>query len=619
MAAAHHVDNDAVFAEKMRAKLKRTSIGDGVMNPVLYDLHNLLIMERRNVLFVGEGNFTFTVAFAALREHVQVLLGNISDPCLVWNGITSARYEPIQCMGPDGNIYSYLQPHFHHVKMTCFGEICRKSFINIQIRDYILSTIRSLPPPPCWYFGIDAGNIPLELIPQNGVIWFQCPWSNNVGSLVEDFLLNTAKRVCGGTYLCVGLLLKRPYFYSYSLERIIGRNYECVNNSTSVLKSCDYLGADDQLVKGVLNFGYRHRGRKDLHRYVLEYHITLVFRKKYYSSTSTDANKLPQKESTNYVVYNNGPYSPYFLSTNIPPPNPEIWPDLVQTPYPMFTIPFFTSQTLPPVNQGLHLPGHSQHQLSVCSPNQTISLPNQPTPKPPVVAYPRPTAPCLLPTPPHPRPTAPHPQPTPPHPRPTPPHPRPTPPPHPRPTPPHSRPTPPHPQSTAPHLLPTPPHPRPTAPHPQPTAPHPQPTPPHFLPTPPHPRPTAPHPQPTPPHPRPTPPHPRPTPPHPQPTPPHPQPTPPHPQPTAPHPQPTAPHPQPTAPHPQPTPPHPQPTAPHPQPTPPHPQPTPPHPQPTAPHPQPTPPHPQPTPPHPRPTAPHHKPTAPMSQYPRIL
>ena len=88
MEAAHHVDNDAVFAEEMRAKLKRTSIGDGVMKSALCDLHNLLILERRNVLFVGEGNFTFSVAFGALRERVRVPLGNISDPGLVWNGIT---------------------------------------------------------------------------------------------------------------------------------------------------------------------------------------------------------------------------------------------------------------------------------------------------------------------------------------------------------------------------------------------------------------------------------------------------------------------------------------------------------------------------------------------------
>ena len=254
MAAAHHVDNDAVFAEEMRAKLKRTSIGDGVMNSALCDLHNLLILERRNVLFVGEGNFTFSVAFGALREHVRVPLGNISDPGLVWNGITSTRYEPIQCMGLDGNIHSYFPPYFFQVKQTCCEEICRKRFKNPQIRDYLLLMLESMPPPPHWYFGIDACNIPSQLIPQNGVIWFQCPWSNNVGSLIEHFLLNSAKRVCSGTYLCVGLLLKRPYFNSYSLETIIGRNYECVNNSTSVLKSCDYLGADDQLVKGVLNF-----------------------------------------------------------------------------------------------------------------------------------------------------------------------------------------------------------------------------------------------------------------------------------------------------------------------------------------------------------------------------
>ena len=302
--------------------------------------------------------------------------------------------------------------------------------------------LESMPPPPHWYFGIDACNIPSQLIPQNGVIWFQCPWSNNVGSLIEHFLLNSAKRVCSGTYLCVGLLLKRPYFNSYSLETIIERNYECVNNSTSVLKSCDYLGADDQLVKGVLNFGYRHRGRRYLHPHVFEYHITLVFRKKYHhASTST----LPQKMYANFSVYKNEPNSPDLWSTDIRPLNREIWPDSIQAPYPTFTIPFLTSQTLPPINHLLHgttvqsqppvfpqsqsMPAQPRHTAP--GPINTQHWPTSPQPRPTSAAsmlpQPRPTSAAS--TPPQPRPTSA--ASTPPQPRPTsaastPPQPRPT-------------------------------------------------------------------------------------------------------------------------------------------------------------------------------------------------
>lgn len=70
-------------------------------------LSSCLINRDTKVLFVGEGNFTFSVAFAALRK---ARLG-ITDP---WEKIVSTCYV------------DKLLPNFHEVQMECivsFGMI----------------------------------------------------------------------------------------------------------------------------------------------------------------------------------------------------------------------------------------------------------------------------------------------------------------------------------------------------------------------------------------------------------------------------------------------------------------------------------------------------------------
>ena len=65
---------------------------------MMASLYDLLIKERSSVLFVGEGNFTFTVAFAALRQYECMSEKKFTAKELsehVWVGITSTCYEPV--------------------------------------------------------------------------------------------------------------------------------------------------------------------------------------------------------------------------------------------------------------------------------------------------------------------------------------------------------------------------------------------------------------------------------------------------------------------------------------------------------------------------------------------
>lgn len=131
--------------------------------------------------------------------------------------------------------------------------------------------------------GIDACHIPPDLIPQEGVIWFQCPWNSDytIGTLIQDFLLNVAEMIDSGTYVCLGLTKYPDFVDRYCKADFLGSKCKAVDDSTEVLKQYTFLGEDDTLIKMILSFGYRHRACwGDVHNKIFEYHETLIFQKK---------------------------------------------------------------------------------------------------------------------------------------------------------------------------------------------------------------------------------------------------------------------------------------------------------------------------------------------------
>ena len=143
-----------------------------------------------------------------------------------------------------------------------------------------IDIIKTFPPGDC-YCGIDARNLPPHLIPHKGVIWFQCPWDLNPGQLIREFLLNAAPKIVHeDSYVCVGITKHHDYIQRYQLESILGENLLAEDDSTEVLKSYTFLGADDKLIKSILDFGYRHEGHRDIHYYIRDYHVTLIFQRK---------------------------------------------------------------------------------------------------------------------------------------------------------------------------------------------------------------------------------------------------------------------------------------------------------------------------------------------------
>ena len=306
-------------------------------------LTDVLLKERRPVLFVGEGDFTFTVAFATLREKYRLRAEQsvdsiasematlqLGDGSPVWDGIMSTRYEPvarqhgqqridIPCgttVNSEGvtstcyiNLHTKCAPSLLEAKLGCvsasavyFQEEVRR---DVKAAVHRCTGTQPLPTEPCpdtesqvctefdaivkavmglpavqWRYGVSASYIPQDLIPPRHpcVIWFQCPWledRNRLGDLIQQFLLNAAPNLRKGDLMCVGIVNNASYIGAYSLDSILGREAE--PNCTAVLERYDFRGADDQLVREVLKYGYRHQGARDIHRTNIPNHITLVF------------------------------------------------------------------------------------------------------------------------------------------------------------------------------------------------------------------------------------------------------------------------------------------------------------------------------------------------------
>ncbi len=239
-------------------------------------LTGLLIRDRKSVLFVGEGDFTFTVAFATLRESEKSSNNNPG----IWDGIISTRYESISD--------SYPEPNFHSVLTACKSEFTSNYYVwdDVDIRHVF---DRMTPPGQhqLWQYGVNALQIPSLSALNPDVVWFQCPWlpgSDSIYPLIHPFLVNTSDQIQPGKYVCIGITKHEKYVERYELQKILGNWSYGRFNSTDILDNYEFCGADQKLVKNVLLFGYHHQGstEKDIHDFIKYYHVTLVFRKKSY-------------------------------------------------------------------------------------------------------------------------------------------------------------------------------------------------------------------------------------------------------------------------------------------------------------------------------------------------
>ena len=104
-------------------------------------------------LFVGEGNGTFTLAYAALRHMFAQESGSSSYNPGVWDGITSSWLEE-----PTIDIQEVKKLCIEQIKPTICGvwDTCHLT--------HVKSACKELVNTNPWLFNIDATDIPLSVI-----------------------------------------------------------------------------------------------------------------------------------------------------------------------------------------------------------------------------------------------------------------------------------------------------------------------------------------------------------------------------------------------------------------------------------------------------------------------
>ena len=226
------------------------------------------LLTEKNVVIVGEGNFTFTVALAAIRNS--------------WSGIISTRYESVdECP----------EPKFDTVKQKCI-DFCHENQRNFMEEGIVydhtnyIKAIEMVQQPPLgeWLFGIDATATPNNLVIRGKVVIFQCPWipqgkPKTPATLIASFLSHMSTKQNEGDYVLIGITTYYPYVKNYELEDLLGKGLSRRKDSSGMY---DFLGADDTFIVEILKHGYHHtscHAKTDIHKDIITSHIILVFQR----------------------------------------------------------------------------------------------------------------------------------------------------------------------------------------------------------------------------------------------------------------------------------------------------------------------------------------------------
>ena len=226
-------------------------------------------LRKEDLVLFGEGNFTFSIAIAVLRQSS-------------WKGITVTCFEEEkQLIFRDAQLKA----------IECVisnAENVETETENERDPSKIVETIRKIvtldPMPPIGVnVGVDATNIPHDLSVEGKVVWFQCPWpaAENHGlqpyNLIKGFLDHMAeKRI---SYALVGITTHAFYVGRYNIPDIL--DVPQGGPASSRLPQYEFIGADVTLINEILLHGYKHEGIvRDIHKEIVDYHITLVFRRR---------------------------------------------------------------------------------------------------------------------------------------------------------------------------------------------------------------------------------------------------------------------------------------------------------------------------------------------------
>ena len=115
------------------------------------------------------------------------------------------------------------------------------------------------------------------------VAWFQCPWI--LGGLTsrlvinKDFLKHMDNKDSEAEYNLIGISTHGKYVNKYELKNIL--SCEAQAGVVSKVDHYVFLGSDNELIRDVLKYGYKHHseGQYDIHDFIINEHLTLVFKR----------------------------------------------------------------------------------------------------------------------------------------------------------------------------------------------------------------------------------------------------------------------------------------------------------------------------------------------------
>ena len=255
-------------------------------SPIHRIVKNLIVERRLSVLLVGEGNFSFALALAAVRGS--------------WDGITATcltdpfQHQPAATYIPEFN--DPLAAHASYwtsLKLLSVGHCITNSIIlddgeTLVGLGSILRSISNIlkveiPPQHSIKGGVDCRFLPDDLMP-HGIVWFQCPWTpqnrEDLGELLATFLMKSKSE-----YVLIGIANKFPYTLSYKLEYLFQKDLTQHGNVPIECGDYTYLGADDNFIETILKHGYKHEGchpNRDIHTTIIKDHITLIFQRRHF-------------------------------------------------------------------------------------------------------------------------------------------------------------------------------------------------------------------------------------------------------------------------------------------------------------------------------------------------
>ena len=254
--------------------------GKNWLSPICWILNDLIVERRLPVLLVGEGNFSFTLALAAVRGS--------------WDGITATCFnrlsfeDPIAIPFEDPYKDLTYANYWMSLQLLSVGHCITNSMIldgetPVGLRSILTSipNIRNIgiPPQPSIKGGVNCTSIPDQLVAR--IVWFQCPWTpdrNELGELLQTFLKNSRSE-----YVLIGIANQYPYTLSYKLGSLFETDLTRHPNAQIECFDYIYLGADNVFIETILKHGYKHEGchpDRDIHTVIIKDHITLIFQRK---------------------------------------------------------------------------------------------------------------------------------------------------------------------------------------------------------------------------------------------------------------------------------------------------------------------------------------------------